>query len=250
MADLQVEDAAIETLAEAVGASALARQARPASTAFLLVVLALAGCGGQGLADAPRAPQLEFPDGRPNQAFSEDVWVDSVERGLVAHAVAVNSADFSAPDLLDLWSAARVRSMVSASQGDLLRGSAAVWMGPRPFEALEVVEAPGGRSAEVIGCAAEPDIVSEVPRPTGDGRAVPFAYLLELSPDGHRQIVGAGKPAEAPALSDGRAVTEELCATVEIRRPVFDPAPDLKALVAKDRDDVVHPTAATPAGRS
>jgi len=133
--------------------------------------------------------------------------------------------------------------MVVSSQGDLLRGSVSVWLGPRPFEALEVVEASDGRSAEVIGCAAEPDIVSNIPRPTSDGRAAPFTYLLELSPDGHRQIVGAGRPSEPAELSDGRQVTEDYCSTVEVRKGVFSPVPDLESLAGKDIDDVVPPAA-------
>lgn len=220
------------------------------AVALLVSTSVVAACSPGRWGDGIAIPEVVFEGEGPSRSFRDDPWVRAVERAEIVRAAAVNSADFSGTEMVELWGATHTHDLASSSQGVLTRGSATVYLGPRPFEALGIVTASDGKSARVIGCTTDPDVISELEWPPYPKRLMPLTYDVELSPDGHRQIVGSGEPPEPDQLPDGRLVTEELCATVDVQQGRFDPEPDLASLVAKDRDDVVFPPEPSPAGSS
>lgn len=223
---------------------------RPAGRGIAIMVgLAIAAaCSADRAGDDIVIPEVVYDGEGPNRAFQDDPWVRAVERAEIVRAAAINSANFSGAELLELWGAADARDLASASRARLMRSSVTLYLGPHPFEALGVVTAPDGTSAKVIGCTANAEIVYESPGAPHAPRVVPYTYHLELLPDGTRQIVGVGvgEPVEPEYLPDGRLMTDELCATVDVPKGRFDPEPDLESLVAKDRDDVVFPPEPSP----
>ncbi len=209
---------------------------RSVATVLLVAVLS-ASCAAQ---EPVPAPVLVWEDGEPDAPIESDPWVRALREGLTAHAHASNTADFTDPAVSTRWSHSQLFRSMSWLQRDLLSGTPKVFLGPEPFTPLMVTPADDGTSAHVAGCLGPADTM---PPSADDGLTWPDAvvFIVRLSVDGHRRIVGTLPRSERAVLPDGTELTPEYCEGVPLPRAVFDPAPDLEALAAKGRDDVLGP---------
>ena len=171
----------------------------------------------------------------------------TVRRAEILRAVAINAADFSDPELSELWAHAIVSHMEQVTGASYLRGYAEVWLGPTPFEVLAVDESADGDGANVVGCLGQPETLPPQRWPAESGAAEPVTYQVDRLEDGARRIMAVVTPKVPVVLPDGRRVDDEFCATVNLKRTVFSPPPDPAVLAERDHEDVVPPP--TPTGR-
>ncbi|WP_203676592.1 hypothetical protein, partial [Cellulomonas phragmiteti] len=158
----------------------------------------------------------------------------------LAHATALNSANYSDPSMLHGWREDHVDRFARRAARRLDDGSSYVALGPVPFTPLAVEVDPSGDGAVVRGCAD--DLVTLPEREEG---SVPwpqaYAYRVELGADGHRRVAGSTDAPEPYTLSTGESLTDEYCAAIEIPHGTFDPPPDLEALQKLRGRDVITP---------
>lgn len=212
-----------------------------ASVAAALAVVAL----GAGCSQEPEEPPaIVWVDGEPDGPLEEDPWARTVRVGEEAYTYARNTGDFTQPQLIDSWGYGRILQLATRVRGQVQSKRSRVELGPQPFAPLIVREEDDGRRALVIGCADAPQWFPAY----DDGNRWPLVieYLVELSDDGHRRIIGASVPPEPVALEDGTELTPEYCDTVKIPRAVFDPPPDPDDLARLRARKVTPPPSPTP----
>ena len=204
-------------------------------------VVAVAGLGA--CTSAPDAqtvrPGLTWVNGAPERPLDSDEWVGIVREAEFAYAWASNTADFSLPELTATWDDFTIRSFAATVQGDLLYETPHVYLGPVPIAPVAVDVSEDERSAVVAACIG----ARQTQPRRDDGNRWPNVayYLVEKLDGGTHRVSSTHGPHEPHVLSDGSELTTEYCDGVTIPRAVFDPAPDLDALSAKGRDDVVLP---------
>lgn len=215
--------------------------AAAAAGAGVLAVL-LGGCGAEPRSPLP-TPDVVWDGDPPGGDLESDDWVAALRAAQLAQAVAVNAADFSDEALTSTWSGYHVQTFADRARLRMDRHGAVVLLGPPPFAALVVEEVDGGKRAVVSGCEGVTPVRGERP-PGPDSWPKATSYVLELGADGGRRVVGVGDPARDFRLPTGEPLTDELCGSVPIARGLFEPPPDLDALLELDGDDVVAPPAA------
>ena len=210
----------------------------------VVAVLLAGGCG----ADSPRpvaTPNVRWVPGEPRGDIETDPWVEAVRAAELAHATAINSANYTDPSLHNSWRADHVDVFAQGAASDLDNGLAHVMLGPMPFTPLAVEMDQSGDAAAVRGCAESLPTEPELEQGPGPWPQA-FVYRLELGSDGHRRVTSSSEVTEPYTLANGDVLTDEYCATVEIPRGTFDPRPDLEALRKLQGSDVIAPPRPSP----
>ena len=210
----------------------------------VMVVVLASGCG----ADAPRpveTPNVRWAPGQPHGDLETDPWVEAVRAAELAHATAINSANYTDPSMVHSWRADDVHFFAQRAASRLDGGMKYVMLGPAPFTPLAVEEDSSGDAAVVRGCADDMATEPEIEQGPGPWPQA-YVYRLELGPDGHRRVTSSSEVTEPYTLANGDVLTDEYCATVEIPRGTFDPAPDLEALRKLRGSDVIAPPRPSP----
>ena len=212
--------------------------------ALTVVVAFAAGCS----ADAPRpveTPDVRWDGAAPSGSIEQDPWVKAVRAGELALAAATNSANYTDRALLDTWREEHVHRVAERGARRLDDGSSYVLLGPSPFAPLAVEVEPSKDRAVVRGCADAAATEPEVDMGPGPWPQA-FEFRLERSPDGQRRIRGASGLQEPFMLPSGQSLTDEYCASIEIPRGTFDPAPDVEAFRQLRASDVLLPPTPSP----
>ena len=250
MRDLKVDDAGVPSMAGRRGSwdgrrmtgrlCGGTRRKAVRRLGALLAITGVAAVAACSTGSPPPAPEVAWEGEAPQGPLESDPWVSAVRAGLVAFGVAANSADFSDPSLTSTWSRTQISRFVTSAQGDLLHGTAKVYLGPLPFVPLAVEVADDGASARVVVCIDQYETLP-ARHPDSSRWPMPSSFVVELSEEGDRLIAGTEQLPEPFLLLDGSELTPEHCDRVPIPRARFEPPPDLSVLADKGRDDVKQP---------
>jgi len=222
---------------------------RAASAGATISLLVLGGCSSEAPRPVP-TPSISWQGAAPAGDLEGDAWVKALRESAVALAAATNAANYTDESLLRTWDEGLVLRAAERARDSLDHGSASVALGPRPFTPVHVQLLDAGQRADVWMCT-EPMPTLEVtlsevtPSELLDG-PVARLYGLRLDADGQRRLTGAIPPDERHVLPDGQRFDDDYCDSVPIPRALFEPAPDLEALLDLDGDDVVAPPEPSP----
>lgn len=218
----------------------LARRAGPATIALLV----LGGCSSTAPQPVP-TPSIAWQGAAPASDLESDAWVKALRESTVALAAATNAANYTDRSLLRNLDEGLVLRAAQRARDRLDHGSAYVALGPQPFAPIDVQLVDGGQRADVWVCTKPMPTLEATPSESthSDLLAEPVArvYGVRLDADGQRRLTGAIPPDERHVLPDGQVFDDEYCGSVPIPRALFEPAPDLEALLRLDGDDVIAP---------
>lgn len=221
------------------------RRPTPCSSRLVACVMTaamLALVGGCGT-EKPRpvvTPEVRWADTEPYGDIEADPWVRAVRAAELAHATALNNANYADTEMLTTWREDHVHRFARRAARRLDRGDAYVLLGPPPFTPISVEVDPSGDRAVVRGCADRLDTRPAIEQGPGPWPQA-YAYHVERGPDGYRRIVSSSEEPKPYSLANGDVLTDEYCTTVQIPHGTFDPVPDLEVLQALRGRDVVAP---------
>ena len=215
----------------------------------MISLLVLGGCSPEAPRPVP-TPSIAWQGAAPAGDLEGDVWVKALRESMVALAAATNAANYTDESLLRTWDEGLVLQAAHRARGSLDHGTASVALGPRPFTPVHVQHPEGGKRADVWMCTEPMPTLEATPSESThpDLLAEPEAriYGVRLDADGQRRLTGAIPPDERHVLPDGQQFDDDYCGSVPIPRALFEPAPDLEALLRLDGDDVIAPPEPSP----
>ncbi|MCM0639515.1 hypothetical protein [Cellulomonas wangsupingiae] len=217
---------------------------RAGSAAALISLLLLGGCNPEAPRPVP-TPSIAWRGARPTGDLEDDAWVKALRESAVALAAATNAANYTDESLMRTWDEGLVLRAAQRARNSLDHGSASVALGPRPFTPVDVQLLDGGQRADVWICTEPMPMLEKSPSEVLV-EAEAKLYGLRLDADGERRITAATPPDERHVLPDGQQFDDDYCDSVPIARALFEPAPDLEALLRLDGDDVVAPPSPSP----